>query len=94
MYMYIHILQGLLRPCFEGVLFRASLSHSMVEVHKTIRHLRKTSTPTAHMEALLTLIYSRLQKVGIFAWDELGWFSFFSKLSGWGTVFLQLYGFY
>ena len=28
--------------------------------------------------------YSRLQKVGIWAWRDLGWLSFFSRLWGWG----------
>ena len=30
--------------------------------------------------------YSRIQKVGIWAWDDLGWMSFFSRLWGWRTV--------
>ena len=30
--------------------------------------------------------YSRLQKVGIWAWDALCWCSFFSRLWGWRTV--------
>ena len=38
--------------------------------------------------------YSRLEKVGIWAWDELGWFSFFSGLWGWRTVTFQLSGFH
>ena len=33
------------------------------------------------------LLYSRLQKVRIWIWDELRWFSFFSKLCSWGKVF-------
>ena len=45
--------------------------------------------------------YSRLQKVGISAWDDLaalnmadsGWCSFFSRLWGCGTVIFQLSGF-
>ena len=36
---------------------------------------------------------TRLQKVGICIWDDLGWFSF-SRLQGWGTVIFQLSGFY
>ena len=39
-------------------------------------------------------VYSRLQKVGIWIWYELCWFSFFSGLWGWGMVIFQLYGFY
>ena len=38
--------------------------------------------------------FSRLQKVGIWAWDDVCWLSFFSRLWGWGTVTLQLSGFY
>ena len=37
--------------------------------------------------------YSRLQKVGIWMWDVLGWFSFFYRLWGWRTVIFQLSGF-
>ena len=37
---------------------------------------------------------SRRQKVGIWAWDDSGWISFFSSLCGWATVILQLSGFY
>ena len=46
------------------------------------------------MHGIDCMVYSRLQKVGRWIWDELGWFSFFSKLWGWGTVIFQLSGFY
>ena len=38
--------------------------------------------------------YSRLQKVGIWAWDDFAWCSFFSRLLGWRAVIFQLSGFY
>ena len=31
-------------------------------------------------------LYSRLQTVGIWAWDDLWWSCFFSRLLGWRTV--------
>ena len=37
--------------------------------------------------------YSRFQKVGIWAWDHLCWFFFFSRLRGWRTTIFQLSGF-
>ena len=37
---------------------------------------------------------STLQKVGIWAWDDLCWASFFSRLWGWRTVMFQRSGFY
>ena len=44
----------------------------------------------------MTVWYSRLQKVGIWIWDDLRWFSFFSRLRVWGyshipTFWLLLY---
>ena len=39
-------------------------------------------------------LYSRLQKVGIWIWDDLGWSSFFSRIWGRGEVIFQLSGFY
>ena len=38
--------------------------------------------------------YSRLQKVGIWAWDDLGWLSYFSRFWCWGTVIFLLCNFY
>ena len=42
----------------------------------------------------INILYSRFEKVGIWAWDDLGWCSFFSRLWGWETVIFQLYSFY
>ena len=39
-----------------------------------------------------TQVCSRLQKVGIWAWDSYGWFCFFSRLWGWARVIFQLSG--
>ena len=38
--------------------------------------------------------YCRLRKVGIWAWDDFCWFSFFSRLWGWRTVIFQPSDFY
>ena len=38
--------------------------------------------------------YSRLQRVGIGMWDDLGWFSFCLVVWAWRTVIFQFSGFH